>query len=173
MNNPCGYLHQLQPYCIDPLFSHACCKSKTSEPVKEVVCQTMHLQPVGIYYLGLAAYGREIKTILAFFNEVFHLASSAVKLYNLIRFGFHVGDDEGIHEGHLVSRLFNLENNPAQMRPFGGFIHKFAVRDSIVNHVVFGGASKIICLIFGVRHQSAVDLKAYGIFAVIILTYLV
>ena len=83
MNNLCGYLHQFQPYCIDPLFSHACCQSKTPEPVEEVVCQTMHLQPVGVYYLGLTAYSREIKAILTFLDEVFHLASSAVELDHL------------------------------------------------------------------------------------------
>ena len=88
----------------------------------------MHLQPVGVYYLGLTAYSREIKAILTFLDEVFHLASSAVELDHLIGFGFHVCDDEGIHEGQLVSRLFNLENNSARMRPFSGFIHIMIVK---------------------------------------------
>ena len=39
----------------------------------------MYLQSIGIYHSGMTAYGRKIKTGFAFFNEVFHQPSLAVK----------------------------------------------------------------------------------------------
>ena len=39
----------------------------------------MYLQSIGIYHSGMTAYGCKIKTGFAFFNEVFHQPSLAVK----------------------------------------------------------------------------------------------
>ena len=39
----------------------------------------MCLQSIGIYHSGMTAYGCKIKTGFAFFNEVFHQPSLAVK----------------------------------------------------------------------------------------------
>lgn len=56
----------------------------------------MYLQAVRIDHPGAAAHGRKIKTGFAFLDEVLHLATTAVKLNNLIRFGLHCCDDERI-----------------------------------------------------------------------------
>ena len=39
---------------------------------------------IGIYHSGMTAYGRKIKTGFAFFNEVFHQPSLAVKFDEIL-----------------------------------------------------------------------------------------
>lgn len=57
----------------------------------------MKSHSVGIYYFGVTADSSKIKATFAFLNEIFHPATTTVKLNNLIGFHIHVCNNKGVH----------------------------------------------------------------------------
>ena len=77
----------------------------------------MKKKTVRIYQFRGTAYGCKVKTAFAFFDEIFHFASSAIELDHLIWFHFQRCDNKGIQMDHLPIRLFDFENHSAWMAP--------------------------------------------------------
>ena len=77
----------------------------------------MNQKAVRIYQFGGTAYRSKVKTALAFFDEIFHLASAAIEPDYLIWFHFQCRDNKGIQMDHLSIRLFDFENHSARMAP--------------------------------------------------------
>ena len=67
----------------------------------------MHLQAVCVYLLLMAAQMRKAKIVLAFLDEVLHIAPPTVKPDNIFRGQGHVRDDE--HEAVLHAPLWLLD----------------------------------------------------------------
>ena len=105
----------------------------------------MYLDSVCIYDSVVTAHRRKIKTRFAFFDEVFHQTSFAVKFDKVFWWGIHVCDDKGIHVNHLVFWLLNLAHNASFIRPWTSFVHGFTVNHSVVYLVILSPTGKCIC----------------------------
>lgn len=81
-NTGCNF-YQPQPDRIHLHLAHGLGKHHATEPIEQVVCQTMDLEPVGIHNHGGRTDCPKVKAVLALFNEVFHGAAVAVKPDNI------------------------------------------------------------------------------------------
>lgn len=77
----------------------------------------MNPHSVGIYYFGMAADNGKVKSVSAFFGEVFHPATVTVKLGDLIGFHIHVCNNESVHVCQLAEWFFNFENHTPWIFP--------------------------------------------------------
>ena len=75
MNDPGGDLQQFQTEGINPQLFKLCGQYDPAKPVEQVVCQGMHLEPVGIHEFGVTTDSVEIKSTLGLFDEVLHVAA--------------------------------------------------------------------------------------------------
>lgn len=107
------HLQQFQADGVNALSAHTGRQYEAPEPVEKVVGKGMDLQPVGIDHPGGTAHGGEIESVFSFLDEVFHLPSAAIELYDLVGFHLQSGNDEGIQMSELVLWLLDLENDPA------------------------------------------------------------
>ena len=71
----------------------------------------MNPHSVGIYYLGMAADSSKVKSIFAFLDKVFHLATATVKTDDLIGFHIHVCNNKGVHVCQLPVWFLDFENH--------------------------------------------------------------
>ena len=117
---------------------------QSSKPIKYVIRKSVYLKSVGIYDSSMATYRSEIKTRFAFFDEVFHQTSFAVKFDEVFRWGIHVCDNKCVHVNHLVFRLFNLAYHTPFIRPWTCFVHEFTINYRIINFVIPGDFIKLI-----------------------------
>ena len=146
---------------------------QSSKPIKYVIRKSMYLQSIGIYHSGMTAYGRKIKTGFAFFNEVFHQPSLAVKFDEILWWGIHVCDNKCVHVNHLVFRLFNLAYHTPFIRPWTCSIHEFAIGYCIIDFIIFGDLIKLIHKIGCFFAENAILLQPDHIACAVFLTLLI
>lgn len=99
--------------------------------LNNVIGKSMYLNHVCVYNSSVTAYCRKVKTGFTFFDEVFHLASFAVKFNEVFRLRIHVCNNEGIQVNHLVFWLFHLAYNVSFVRPWASFVHELTVNHSV------------------------------------------
>lgn len=136
MNHFSVNLQQLQANGINLLLSHCCGQCQSFKPIKYVVCQCMDLKAVCIHPFWAAAYRSKVKAILAFLDEVFHVASFTVKTDYIFRGGIHICNDERIHVNQLIHRFFNFAYNTSRVISETSLIHELAMADSIWDHII-------------------------------------
>ena len=70
---------QLESDSVDTILSHGLRQCQAAEPVKEIVCECMNLNPVGVNNHGRTADIAHIEAGFALLDEVFHFSPLAVK----------------------------------------------------------------------------------------------
>ena len=133
----------------------------------------MYLDSVCIYDSVVTTHRRKIKTRFAFFDEVFHQTSFAVKFDEIFRWGIHICDDKGIHVNHLVFWLLNLAHNASFIRPWTSFVHEFTVNHSVVYLVILSPTGKCICKKRRFFTENLVFLQPDNIVCSVFLTLLI